>query len=342
MTTLYLGIDVSKATLDVAVAWSVQERSGLGRFENHAGGFACLATEVAALCQGKTAVTVQVVVEPTGGYECALLLFSYAQNWQVTLVNPLQVRRWAQGKGVRAKTDRQDARVLSWYGAETQPASQQPLDEGAQQLDDLLRRRTDLEKLRQAERNRLEAARHNPHTPIAVQQSLERTLQTLEAELQAMEEAIRQVLKAHPALQRQRRLLRSIPGVGEKVSLPLLVLLHRFQARTSSQGTTKQLVAFVGLDPQPHESGRSVHQRTPISRKGDARTRSLLYLGALGGKRGHNALRQCYQQLLARGKAKKLALTVCARKILVWAWAIFCSNSPFDPARFDKFAQIPP
>jgi len=330
MTTVYVGVDVAKAKLDGAVAWTAQERQALGQFDNNESGIGQLAKRVTKLCRAQGEVTLHLVVEPTGGYEGRLLNFAYAQGWAVTLVNPLQVRRWAEGMGVRAKTDRVDADVLSWYGAATAPSGQEPMEEAAQELDELLRRRTDLEQLRQAERNRQAVAAHKPHTPAAVYQSIERTLQALDEELSAIEEAIRQLLKQDAALHQQVRLLRS---------LPLLSLLHRFQARTSGQGTAKQLVAFVGLDPQPKESGNSVYKRPTISRKGDTHMRSLLYLGALGGKRGQ-ILKQIYQQFLDRGKAKKVALMACARRILVWAWAIFRANSPFDPLRFEKTVQL--
>ncbi len=339
MTIVYVGVDVAKAKLDAAVAWSAQVRQAVGRFDNTEAGIAQLAQRVTAWGQTHGEVTVHLVVEPTGGYEARLVRWAYTQGWQVTLVNPLQLRRWAAGMGVRAKTDGVDAEVLSWYGAATQPAGQEPMGEAAEQLDELLRRRRELEQLRQAERNRQAAAAHKPHTPSAVHQSLVRTLQALDEELAAIEEAIQQLLKQELVLRQQLHLLRTLPGVGERVALPLLALLHRFAARTAGQGTAKQLVAFVGLDPQPHESGSSVHKRPIISHQGDVQMRSLLYLGALGGKRGR-FLKQIYQQLLARGKAKKVALVACARRILVWAWAIFRTNSPFDPLRLAKTAHF--
>ena len=345
MTIVYVGVDVAKAKLDAAVAVSAghpgQARRAVGKFENNGVGIERLVQQVTEASQTQGEVTFQLVVEPTGGYEARLVAFAYAQGWQVTLVNPLKVRRWAEGMGVRAKTDRVDAGVLSWYGAATQPAGQEPMGEAAQQLDELLRRRTELEQLRQAERNRQAAAGHKPHTPAAVHQSFARTLQALDEELAAIEEAIQQLLKQELVLRQQLQLLRSLPGVGERVSLPLLALLHRFAARTAGQGTAKQLVAFVGLDPQPHESGSSVHKRPIISHKGDAQMRSLLYLGALGGKRGR-CLKQIYQQFLDRGKAKKVALVACARRILVWAWAIFRTNMPFDPLRLEQSAHLAP
>jgi transposase len=337
MPTLYLGVDVALEHLDVATATTAASRLGLGRFDNTPTGWAAIAEQAHQVVEHQQITTVHLVLEPTGGYEAGLCDFAYAQGWQVTLVNPLQVRRWASGQGVRAKTDRQDALMLAWYGASMHPAAQDPMEEGAAELDELLRRRDDLEKLRQAERNRLGQAQRKPRTPAAVRQSLARTLRTLEEELQALDEAIQQLLKARAHLQHQRRLLRTVPAIGEKLSLEMLVLCHRFWAYTCGQGSAKQLTALVGLDPQPHTSGKSRDRRSPISRQGNARLRALLYCGALGGVRGQNPLRQWYHHLVAGGKAKKCALVACARKVLTWVWTLFTTNTPFDAARFPVY-----
>lgn len=130
--------------------------------------------------------------------------------------------------------------------------------------------------------------------------------------------------------------MRSVPGIGERNVLPILVLFYRWRARTAGRGTPKGLVAFVGLDPQPYESGRSVHKRATISKMGDRSVRRYLYLGALGGVRGKNALRYFYKRLVSRGKAKRLALVAAAHKILTWAWAVFSQGVDFDPSRFPQ------
>ena len=98
------------------------------------------------------------------------------------------------------------------------------------------------------------------------------------------------------------------------------------------------MVAFVGLDPQPYESGRSVHKRATISKMGDRSVRHYMYMGALGGVRGKNALRSFYHRLVSRGKAKRLALVAAAHKILIWAWAVFSQDVDFDPSRFPQEA----
>jgi transposase len=202
----------------------------------------------------------------------------------------------------------------------------------------LLRRRDDLQQLKRSEGNRLIGLRQRPRPATAVLQSLERTIAALEAELATIEQAIDDLVSHDPDLKNQAQRLRSVPGIGTKNVLPILVLLYRWRARTSGRGTPKGLVAFAGLDPQPYESGRSVHKRATISKMGDRTVRHYLYMGALGGVRGQNALRQFYRRLVSRGKAKRLALVAAARKILIWAWAIFSQDVDFDASRFPSQA----
>jgi transposase len=128
-------------------------------------------------------------------------------------------------------------------------------------------------------------------------------------------------------------LLRTVPGIGERSGLPLLVVLGRWEARTAGQGTAQGLVAYAGLDPQPYESGTSVQRHAAIARQGNRALRSRLYWCALGALRGDTPLRAFYHRLLAHHKPKKLALVAAARKILIWAWAVYRDQTPFDPAR---------
>jgi len=125
-----------------------------------------------------------------------------------------------------------------------------------------------------------------------------------------------------------------VPGVGARTALPLLVLLRRWDGLTQGRGDAKGLVAYVGRDPQPYESGTSVHRRATISRQGERALRARLYMAALGGLRGTNPLRGFYDRLVGRGKAKQLALVAAARKLLTWAWAVYRQQQPFDSARF--------
>ncbi len=332
MSRLCLGVDVAKASVEVAVRWAGGEQAW-GAFDNSPAGFEQLRQRVSEPPAGAVASEVLVVLEPSGGYELALAAWAHQQDWLVSRPNPKRVRDWAKGQGRRAKTDRVDARDLARYGAEQPLARWQPLPPALSELESLLRRQEDLEKLRQEERNRQAALAAKPGVAAVVHASLAAVLSALDESLRQIQQALKAHVQAHAPLRAKLRLLRSVPGVGEKNSLYVLLLLARWDHLTEGRGAAKALVAFAGLDPQTHESGTSVHRAATISRMGEAQTRRMLYLGALGGVSGHNPLREFYQRLVGRGKAKKLALTASARKILIWAWAVYRYDHPFTPER---------
>jgi transposase len=330
---LFVGVDMAKTDFAVAIGYQGQY-TYCDKTANSAEASVAFADQMEASRQKLGALAIHLVIEPTGGYEQQLVSEAHRRGWLVTLVNPLDVRHWAKGRGKRAKTDRQDALMLAAFGSERNPPAQQPTDESAAELDDLLRRQADLEKLLRSERNREGQIAANPRTPQAVQDSVKRTIKALEQELAHIDEAIKALFAMREKLARQLQQLQSVPGIGKKTAPHLLALFYRFQARTAGRGTAKQLVAYVGLDPKPFESGTTVFQRAVISRQGDAPLRSKLFLCALGGVRGHNPMQAFYTSLCARGKAKKLALIACARKALVWAWAVFTQDTTFDSSLF--------
>ncbi len=329
-TPFYVGVDIAHKTFEAAIC-PADAPLRLGQFANDASGFQALAQQLAGVVPADHQLF--LVLEPTGGYELALVAFGYEQGWQICLPNPRVVHDWIQGEGRRGKTDRQDAAGLAKYGHDKHPAPQHSLPAPLQELAELLHRQEDLEQLLRAERNRRHALAQHPRPSRAVTQSLERTIEALQQELTQIEQAIHDLSDDHPDLKGQARLLQSVPGVGRKNVWPLLLLLYRWQARAGQAADKKGLVAFAGLDPEPHQSGTSVYQPPLISHRGDRRVRALLFMGALGGVRGRNPLRAFYRRLVGRGKAKRLALVAAGRKILIWAWCVFCQGAPFDPAR---------
>ncbi len=333
MTLLRVGIDISQHTLDVAFCPAKGQAIVLGSFSNDPAGFEKLHKVLSKTLQRYHAEGIQVVMEPTGGYEQPLALFAYRQGWVVSLPNPRQVRDWARGSGIRAKTDRVDACVLAQYAVAQNPPPWRPLPEEVGQLEALLERREDLTAMLRQERNRRHALQARGTYRGVVAQSLEDNIARLEQEVAAMDRAIGQHLEAHPHLKECARRLQTVPGIGQRNVLCIMVLLYRWGTLTNNQGSSKGLTAYVGLDPLPYESGHSVRKRRCISRQGNRRVRHKLFMGALGGVRGHNPLRDFYRRLVGRGKAKKLALVAAARKILVWAWAVFRDNTIFNPQR---------
>jgi transposase len=332
MRVLSVGIDVAKATITAAV-WEAGSGQALGTYANSAAGIDVCLAEVARVTQRAGATTVQVAIEPTAGYELPVAGAVVRQGWQVSMVNPVQVRDWAKSQGRRAKPDAQDALVLARYAAEQPARPWQPLPIPVSELESLLRRQDDLEHLLRQERNRHHFIAPRPGVAAAAIASLDRVIADLEAALAAIKQAIRDHLHRYPEVQRDARLLRTVPGIGERNVLWLLVLLHRWKTRTDGHGRAKGVVAYVGLDPRPFESGSSVRRRATISRMGASHLRRRLFMSAFGGIRGPNPLRQFYDRLVGRGKAKYLALIACARKLLTWAWAVFRTRLAFDPQK---------
>lgn len=327
---LVVGVDIAKQ--DFAVAC----RSGavaveLGKFANTAEGYAVLQAALERVCTQQDLSRIQLVLEATGGYEAALLAYAYDQGWGVSMPNPKKVRDWAKGVGYRVKTDRVDARILAHYGAERQPPLRPQLAVEVSQLDSLLKRRLDLEQALHQEQTRLSEMAGRPGLAPQVEESLRQVIEALTQALAGIEQAIEELTQRHKPFQTQMMRLLALPGVGPKVVLPLLVKLFQWQNLTSGAGDAAGLVAYIGLDPQPYESGRSVRKHAGISKLGDREVRRLLYMGALGGVRGHNPLKPFYQRLVGRGKAKKVALVAAARKILVWAWTLFSRQIDWNP-----------
>lgn len=328
MATWWIGADIDKASFTAAVAG--EQEIVLGRFNNQVAGFMQLAQALAAAglnCPSD----IHLVVEPTGGYELLLLAFAYEQGWLVSLPNPKQVRDWAKGIGQRAKTDSQDARILARYGAACQPQPQAPLPSEVSELDSLLKRRRDIEQMVQQEQNRLTELSGRPGIATPVLDSLAQVLEALQEALRQVEEAIAAHLHHHAHLQQAMKRLLSVPGIGPKIVLPLVVLFYRWQTLTHGTGSTKGLTAMVGLDPKTHVSGRTIFRHPAISKMGNAEMRRLLYMGALSAVHGHNPLHIFYERLVARGKARKLAVVAAARKLLTWAWVIFIRQSTWNP-----------
>ncbi len=341
MSVLVIGVDVSQETLDMAVAAPGKAPRFIDTYSNDAAGFAQLAAAARQESERCHASEVHLVMEPTGGYEQPMARYALEQGWRVSLPNPRQVRDWAKGDGRRAKTDRQDALLLAAYGVAKNPPQWLPLPEAAGELEALLERRDDLNKMLQQELNRQHALQARGIKKGAVTDSVERSIARLQESLAEIEAAIDEHIDQNPDLKQQAKRLRTVPGIGAKNVLPILVLMQRWDTLTGGKGESKGLVAYVGLDPVPYSSGRTVRKRSLISRAGDPNMRRRLFMGAFGGIRGQNPLRAFYQGMVARGKAKRLALVAAARKILTWAWAVFRSATNFDQERAKAKSPAP-
>ena len=312
----YIGIDVAKLTLDVVVLlddsmkYRQTSNDECGWLDLHRW-FQCLGVCNNHLC-----------MESTGIYSQGVAYHFHALGYPVSIVNPLRTRSFARSLLQRNKTDKSDAYVIALYCQRMQPDMWHPKSEDSMRLRALSRMLADLESDRVRCLNRAEGlASDNPAQPyIQAQIALFEAQQTqVQAEMDAL-------IASTDDLIRQRDLLKSIVGIGEKTANALLGELPDLSCFASSQ----ELVAYAGLSPQRAESGTSVRRRTKLSKIGATRLRTLLYFPALAAKRHNPHLKIFAARLIDAGKAKMVVIGAVMRKLLVLIYAILKSGQPYD------------
>jgi len=304
---MFIGIDVSKAWLDIA--WS--DGRSPQRCPNDEKEVELWAAQLAA-----TAPTL-IVLEATGGYERLLVAALLAAGLPVAVVNPRQVRDFAKATGRLAKTDRIDAQVLALFAQAIRPPVRPWPDEKAQELRELVTRRRQLIQTRTAETNRLEHAQ----TP-RVRRSIEGTVTFLNAQLDDLDGRLQELVESSPAWQARADLLTSVPGIGDQTARMLLAQLPEL-GRISRQ----RIAALVGLAPLNRDSGPRRGKRSTWGGRPDVR--ATLFMATLVAVRHNPTLRGQYQRLLAAGKCKMVALVACMRKLLTILNAMVRDRKPW-------------
>lgn len=306
-TEKYIGIDVSKARLDTSL-------SGLeSSFANDPEGAEALVQVLAAQSPKL------VVIEATGGLERALVAALLARHLPVAVVNPRQVRDFAKASGRWAKTDRIDAQMLARFGKAIEP-SQRPLpDEAAQSFSDQLTRRRQLVEMLTMEKTRLKQAPDKE-----VRRDLKLHIEWLESRLRASESGLRQAVEASPAWQAKRDLLSEVKGIGEVTVLTLIAQLPELGGIDR-----KQIASLVGVAPFNRDSGTLRGRRTVWG--GRAAVRQTLYMATLSAVRWNPPLKAFYERLVGKGKAAKVALVACMRKLLTMLNAMLRDGTQWAP-----------
>jgi len=302
----WIGVDVAKAVLDVVV----RPTGEVGQFPNDAAGHAALIAWMTPLAPAG------VVLEATGGYERAAVAALAAAGLPAVVVNARQVRDFARSTGQLAKTDRLDAAVLALFGERVQPALRPLTDAATAELAELLTRRQQLVGMLTMERNRLR------ETQTRVRRSVQAHITWLERQLAATDDDLRQAIEASPVWRVQEQLLQSVPGVGDVVSRTLLGLLPEL-----GRLNRKAIAALVGVAPLARDSGQYRGKRGIWG--GRAAVRQILYMAALVGVRWNPVLRALYARLVTAGKAKKVALVACMRKLLTILNAMLATGTPW-------------
>ena len=289
----FVGIDVAKAQLDIALRptgdrWAVS---------NDETGIAALIVQLQAV------QPMLIVLEATGGYHRAVVAALAAAALPLVVVNPRQVRDFAKATGQLAKTDSLDARAVAHFAEAVRPAPRPLPDAQTEELRALLARRRQLIAMRVAEQNRLE------HAPRRLRADIEAHIAWLNQRVAALDDALDTTLRASPVWRERESLYRSVPGIGPVCARTLVLDLP--ELGTLSR---QRIAALVGVAPFNRDSGTLRGTRTTWG--GRAQVRATLYMSTLVAVRYHSVLKALYQRLCRAGKAKKVALTACMRKLL--------------------------
>ncbi len=307
-SSVFIGIDVSKAHLDIAVRPSGERRQE----KNSDEGIAALVAWVGSLKPGL------IVLEATGGLESAVTAALALAGLSVAVVNPRQVRDFAKSLGKLAKTDKIDAGLLARFGETIRPAPRSLPDEQTQQLQALLVRRRQIIDMLVAEKNRL------PLTHAQMKPRLKEHIAWLEQALEQLDQELHDQLQASPVWREKEDLLRSVKGVGPVTATTLLAELPEL-----GKLNRKQIAALVGVAPFNCDSGKMRGKRTIWG--GRACVRNALYMAALSASRHNPVIRPFYQRLIKAGKLHKVALVACIRKLLTILNAILRTRKPWQP-----------
>lgn len=304
----YVGIDVSKRWLDIAIGLRGQSH----RTGNDEEGIGGLIEQLASLRPRL------IVVEATGGWEVQLVLRLTRAGLPVALINPRQVREFARSTGKLAKTDALDARVLAHFGEAVRPAARVLPDGNEYELRALVRRRRDLLENMTMENNRKRLATET------VRRQVEQHIAYLEEAVAEVDEALTLLVESNPVWQSQEKRLRTTPGVGPVLSRSMLGELPEL-----GRLNRKQIAALVGVAPFNRDSGLMRGRRTIWG--GRAGLRSVLYMATVVAAHHNPVIESFYRRLTNAGKPAKVALVACMRKLLTILNAMARSNTSWQP-----------
>ena len=304
--TAVVGIDVSKDRLDVAV-----RPGGEAFFVRRDGdGIAALIERLGPLGPAV------IAVEATGGFETVVAAGLAGAGLPVVVVNPAQVRAFANALGKRAKTDPIDAGVIAHFVEATKPAIRPLPDEETQLLADLVARRRQIVAMIGAERQRQKRA------PARIARSIVRLVKALEKELASLDDDIDDAVRGSPAWRDKEDLLASVPGIGKTIARTLIAELPELGSLDR-----RQVAALVGLAPWTRQSGQ--WRGKSFIGGGRAAVRTALFMGALVAARHNPTLKAFRDKLVAAGKPKLVAIIATARKLVTILNAVIRDRQPW-------------
>lgn len=308
MSDLYVGIDVSKATLDVAVVPS--------------GEALCLPNDEAGclhlVSHMKSLSPKLIVIEATGGYQNLVVGMLAAERLPIAVVNPRQTRDFAKATGQLAKTDPIDAKTLARFGEAIKPEPRPLKDEDTQALAALINRRRQIVDMLTAEKNRLVISHPS------VKEDIRETIKWLESRQKEIDTSLNDAVAKNDVLNGKAKILTSCKGVGKVFSRTLMASLPEL-------GTLNRraLGSLAGVCPFNRDSGKMKGKRTCFGGRADVR--AVLYMATLSAKQYNPAIKACYDRLIKAGKPHKVAMVACMRKLLTILNAMLRKMEKWSP-----------
>jgi len=311
----HVGIDVSKATLEIALTPDAKTF----QVSNDQVGLAALLEKLPPPDQ------CAVVLEATGGYECVAVAELLQAGYRVARANPREVRHFATGMGLKAKTDPLDAGVLAKFGA-VRPLRYLTIPKGPLgELQQLVQRRRQLIEMRTQETNRLEHTLSKP-----MKKSIAAVLKTLEIQIQTIDDQIARMINDHDDWKQKAELLQSVPGVGVQTAATLIAELPEL-----GQLNRQEIAALVGVAPFNRDSGPRERARGIYGGRSSVRT--MLYMAAMSAKRANHVVQRFAKRLANGGEGRpakptKVVTVACIRKLVVILNTMVKTNTKWNPS----------
>jgi transposase len=310
-----IGIDISKSKFDAAILLA-NNKVKTKKFDNKHSGFEALVE----WAKKQRFQDFHTCMEATGNYGEALATFLYNSGLTVSVVNPAQIKGFAQSSMSRNKTDRADAILIARFCLAVQPKAWAPDPAHIRGLQDLVRRLEALQDMFRQETNRLHVASDK------IKPFIQTVIDKLSEQIDEIKKEIKDHISQHPDLNDKKKLLETIPGIGEATIAQVLA----FIGDPGLFKNAKQLAAFLGLNPRQKQSGTSVNGRSRLSKVGDAKLRKAFYMPAIVAKNHNPALKVFAENLKGLGKNKMVIIGAIMRKLVHIIYGVLRSGMPFD------------
>lgn len=310
-STIYFGIDISKDSFDV-----MDSRENYYQFSNDYKGFRKFLSILDS--------DAHCVMEATGYYHCKLAYYLIEKGIKISVENPLVIKRFIQMKLSKVKTDRSDAKMICLYAQNTQPKLWRGQTKNQQECLQMMSLLETYVKQSTALKNKIHGEKVLGEPSTFVVRSLQKSLRAIHREIKMLEEKLESLIKSeHREL---LSLIESIPGIGRKTAISLIVLTDGFNRFSNSS----ELCSFAGITPTIRVSGSSIRGQARISKVGNRKLRNLLFLCSFTASQYNRPCKELFLRITAKGKSKKLALIAVSNKLLKQAFAIAKTRIPFD------------